>query len=190
MSANHGYSKGKLEKALQHAATAPMPSLAGKQAVSQDVADPMEEDDGQEVAADNQVELQQHEESMDESDADQPEEAKSGAVVAGSPVLSAPVAEKLDEGIDHIIKVRVIPIWHEHHVCRSLICVIACMSSKSSCALCSSSFQVKASKGSSRPAKLTLCVFSDHAKACAGTMRTFKLPTDCLDRGALLDCWS
>ena len=75
MSANHGCSAPKLDKLVQHAATAPMLGLPGKQAVSHDLAGPMEEDDGQEVAADNQLELQQHAESMDISEADQQDEA-------------------------------------------------------------------------------------------------------------------
>ena len=67
MSATPAFSCVQADPPLQHAATAPTASLVGLEAASQDLAKPMEEDDGQEVAGDNQLELQQHAESQDHS---------------------------------------------------------------------------------------------------------------------------
>lgn len=106
MSANHGYSGPMPDRTLQQAATAPVAVPAEQAAVSQQLTEPKEEDDGQEAAADNQLELQQHAESIDDK-VGLPESGSKHIVAPVSSPQTAPCStEKLDDGVCHVIKVR------------------------------------------------------------------------------------
>ena len=89
---------------MQHAATAPIADFKVEKVASQDLIVPMNENDRQEAAADNQQELQQHESTDDKGDLQQPQTRKDAAGVDG-PVLAARVMPEFDDGIAPSIKV-------------------------------------------------------------------------------------
>lgn len=104
MSANHGFSGPLHDKPLQHAATAPADAGLNLETVaSQDLLVAMDENDRQEAAADNQVELQKHESNDDKGDLQQCE-AKEDAATMDGPVLSAHAVQEV-HGIGPPIKV-------------------------------------------------------------------------------------
>lgn len=104
MSANHGCSVRIPCSPFQHAATAPAADVAMDKVATQDLAVPKEENDRQEAAADNQLELQLH-----ESQDDMPILQQQGTmehVTAGSGLVQSPhVVQESEDGMGPISKV-------------------------------------------------------------------------------------
>ena len=103
MSANHACSGPMPHKPIEHAATAPVADLKVEKVSSGDLGVPMDENDRQEAAADNQQELQKHESKDDMGDSQQLQTRQDAAAMDG-PVLVAHVPETADD-VAPIIKV-------------------------------------------------------------------------------------
>lgn len=86
-------------KPIQHAATAPIAHMKDK-----DLSVPMDGNDRQEAAADNQQELQQHETKDDMVDLQQPQTWEDAAAVDG-PVSAAHIMPESEDDIAPIPKV-------------------------------------------------------------------------------------
>lgn len=102
MSANHGCPATLPYKSFQHAATAPTADMGVDKVASQDLIVPKDENDRQEAAADNQVELQLHESKGNNS---QQQGTAEDATAASDLVQPLPIVQESEDGVAPLSKV-------------------------------------------------------------------------------------
>ncbi|KAL3162801.1 hypothetical protein ABBQ32_009259 [Trebouxia sp. C0010 RCD-2024] len=101
MSANHGCPATLPYKSFQHAATAPTADMGVDKVASQDLIVPKDENDRQEAAADNQVELQLHESKGNNS---QQQGTAEDATAASDLVQPLPIVQESEDGVAPLSK--------------------------------------------------------------------------------------
>ena len=104
MSANHGCPAATPYNPFQHAATAPTAGLAVDNVASQDLMLPKDENDRQEAAADNQLELQLHK-SKDDLDILQQQGVAEDATAGSGLVQPVPAVQEPEDGMAPVSKV-------------------------------------------------------------------------------------